>query len=65
MPRSTLAQQFMRLPAEYRRPFEEMGISGEETQPAIQLPPRPPATPPPPPPAPMRDDATTTVEVKK
>jgi hypothetical protein len=44
VPRATLAQQFARLPAEYRRPFEDMGISGEETQPAIQLP-RPPAPP--------------------
>lgn len=44
VPRATLAQQFARLPAEYRRPFEDMGISGEETQPAIQLP-RAPAAP--------------------
>jgi hypothetical protein len=44
VPRATLAQQFARLPPEYRRPFEDMGISGEETQPAIQLP-RPPAAP--------------------
>lgn len=44
VPRATLAQQFARLPLEYRRPFEDMGISGEETQPAIQLP-RPPAPP--------------------
>jgi hypothetical protein len=42
VPRATLAQQFARLPNEYRRPFEEMGITQEETQPAIQLPPRPP-----------------------
>ena len=42
VPRATLAQQFARLPAEYRRPFEEMGITAEETQPAITLP-RPPA----------------------
>jgi hypothetical protein len=47
VPRATLAQQFARLPPEYRRPFEDMGISGEETQPAIQLP-RPPAPPRPP-----------------
>lgn len=45
VPRSTLAQQFARLPPEYRRPFEDMGISGEETSPAIHLPPRPPAPP--------------------
>lgn len=43
VPRSTLAQQFARLPAEYRKPFEEMGITAEETQPAITLPVRPPA----------------------
>ncbi len=43
VPRATLAQQFTRLPYEYRRPFEEMGITAEETQPAIQLPIRPPA----------------------
>ena len=44
VPRATLAQQFARLPPEYRRPFEDMGIGGEVTQPAIQLP-RPPAPP--------------------
>jgi hypothetical protein len=38
VPRATLAHQFARLPMEYRRPFEEMGITSEETQPAIQLP---------------------------
>ncbi len=43
VPRATLAHQYARLPAEYRRPFEEMGISAEETQPAISLPVRPPA----------------------
>lgn len=45
VPRATLAQQFARLPYEYRKPFEDMGISGEETQPSIQLPIRPPAKP--------------------
>jgi hypothetical protein len=45
VPRSTLAAQFARLPHEYRRPFEDMGITQEETSPAIQLPPRPPAPP--------------------
>ena len=47
VPRATLAQQFARLPPEYRRPFEDMGISGEETQPAIHLPraPAPPSRP--------------------
>jgi len=48
VPRATLAQQFARLPQEYRRPFEDMGITGEETSPSIQLPPRPPAPPRPP-----------------
>ena len=43
VPRATLAQQFARLPHEYRKPFEDMGISGEETSPSIQLPLRPPA----------------------
>jgi hypothetical protein len=42
VPRATLAQQFARLPNEYRRPFEEMGITAEETQPSITLPIRPP-----------------------
>jgi hypothetical protein len=72
VPRATLAQQFARLPAEYRRPFEDMGITSEETQPAITLPHsmRPPATPPKPPPRPdaTRQDATieeSTVQVKK
>jgi hypothetical protein len=44
VPRSTLAAQFARLPAEYRRPFEDMGITNDETSPAIQLP-RAPAPP--------------------
>jgi hypothetical protein len=46
VPRATLAAQFARLPAEYRRPFEDMGITSEETSPSIQIG-RPPATPPP------------------
>jgi len=59
VPRAQLAAKFAKLPFEYRKPFEEMGIAGEDTQPAIQLPEsmRPPArpsnkpsTPPPPPP---------------
>jgi hypothetical protein len=37
VPRATLAAQFARLPAEYRRPFEDMGITAEETSPAIQI----------------------------
>lgn len=52
VPRATLAQQFARLPNEYRQPFEDMGITAEETQPSITLPVRPPApkaSPPPPP----------------
>ncbi|HEY0985609.1 MAG TPA: hypothetical protein VGD80_01105 [Kofleriaceae bacterium] len=44
VPRATLAAQFARLPAEYRRPFEDMGITNEETSPAIQIG-RPPASP--------------------
>jgi len=62
VPRATLAHQFARLPADYRRPFEEMGISGEETQPAITLPVRPPARPSAPPPIPNDEK---TIEVKK
>jgi hypothetical protein len=44
VPRATLAAQFARLPNEYRRPFEDMGITNEETSPAIQIS-RPPASP--------------------
>lgn len=57
VPRAQLASKFAKLPMEYRKPFEDMGIAGEDTQPAIQLPEsmRPPARPakpssPPPPP---------------
>jgi hypothetical protein len=46
VPRATLTGQFARLPVEYRRPFEDMGITNEETSPAIHIA-RPPATPPP------------------
>jgi hypothetical protein len=42
VPRATLAQQFLALPEEYRKPFEDMGIASEDTQPAIAIP-RPPA----------------------
>ncbi len=45
MSRHALAQQFARLPHEYRKPFEAMGITAEETAPSIQLPLRPPAPP--------------------
>jgi hypothetical protein len=61
VPRATLAQAYAKLPEEYRHPFEEMGITSEDTQPAIVLP-RPPAKPPAPPTAPP--DAKT-IEVKK
>jgi hypothetical protein len=44
VPRATLTGQYARLPAEYRRPFEDMGITNEETAPAIQIA-RPPAPP--------------------
>jgi len=44
VPRATLAGQFARLPTEYRRPFEDMGITNEETAPSIQIG-RPPAPP--------------------
>ncbi|MGE5180885.1 MAG: hypothetical protein ACM31C_02425 [Acidobacteriota bacterium] len=67
VPRAQLSQHFAKLPAEYRKPFEDMGVSGEDTQPAIQLPEqlRPPARPSgrtSPPPAP---DAKTLVEDPK
>jgi hypothetical protein len=47
VPRAHLAQQFAKLPFEYRKPFEDMGVSSEDTQPAISLPSqmRPPAIP--------------------
>ncbi len=64
VPRATLSHQFARLPDDYRKPFEDMGISGEETQPAITLPVRPPARPSAPPPPPPGHDEKT-VEVKK
>jgi hypothetical protein len=50
VPRAQLAQQFAKLPMEYRKPFEDMGVSSEDTQPAIALPQqmRPPAPPQPP-----------------
>jgi hypothetical protein len=52
VPRAALAQQFSKLPMEYRRPFEDMGVSSEDTQPAIAMPSqlRPPAKPSTPPP---------------
>jgi hypothetical protein len=71
VPRAQLSQHFAKLPPEYRRPFEEMGVTGEDTQPAIQLPEqmRPPAKKPPPPPgsadAPIAPPDARTIEVKK
>ena len=56
VPRATLAHQFANLPDEYRRPFEEMGITSEDTQPAIHIP-RPPAPT-------ITDDAPTKVTSK-
>lgn len=54
VPRAQLAQQFAKLPMEYRKPFEDMGVSSEDTQPAITLPQamRAPAAPSRPPPTP-------------
>jgi len=72
VPRAQLAQQFMKLPMEYRKPFEDMGISSEDTQPAIsigspQL--RPPAKVPPAPPGSptirVDEDQITKVDDKK
>jgi hypothetical protein len=68
VPRAELSRHFAKLPPEYRKPFEEMGVSGEDTQPAIQLPEamRPPAPkPPPPPPGPSTISETPTIVVKK
>lgn len=53
VPRAQLSQHFAKLPPEYRRPFEDMGVSGEDTHPSIQVaslvrpqgPPAPPAPP--------------------
>ncbi len=42
VPRAQLAQQFSKLPMEYRKPFEDMGVSSEDTSPAIAIPMRPP-----------------------
>jgi hypothetical protein len=64
VPRATLAQQFARLPNDYRRPFEDMGITAEETSPAIQLS-RPPAPPPPRPTPNPAGSASITVTAMK
>jgi hypothetical protein len=62
VPRATLAGQFARLPHEYRRPFEDMGITSEETSPAIQIarPPAPPRQTPPSPSASVSAAVTAT-----
>jgi hypothetical protein len=57
VPRATLTAQFARLPAEYRRPFEDMGITNEETAPAINIS-RPPA-----PPAPRSGSHPNTIKI--
>ena len=61
VPRAQLSQHFAKLPHEYRKPFEDMGVSGEDTQPAIQLPQnmRPPAKPSQPPPPPSAPNSPT------
>jgi hypothetical protein len=61
VPRATLAGQFARLPSEYRRPFEDMGITNEETAPTIQIG-RPPAQPRP---ASASTTIATTMKVEK
>ena len=63
VPRATLAAQYARLPHEYCKPFEDMGISGEETSPAIMMPPRTPARTTPPPLSDPDDDGGVT-EIK-
>src|SRR6185436_6884793 len=64
VPRAQLAQQFAKLPFEYRKPFEDMGVSSEDTQPAITLPTqlRPPARTAPPPPPPGSGSPTISVD---
>jgi hypothetical protein len=62
VPRATLAQQFLPLPDEYRKPFEDMGIASEDTQPSIAIP-RPPARPTPGlPSVPMHHESTIEVD---
>jgi len=53
VPRAQLAHSFSKLPMEYRKPFEDMGISSEDTSPAIAIP-RAPGAPPGPPPGAMK-----------
>jgi hypothetical protein len=67
VPRAQLSQHFAKLPLEYQKPFQEMGVSGEDTQPAIQLPEhmRPPAAPKLPPSPPGASGDTKTIKVEK
>lgn len=62
VPRAQLSQHFAKLPPEYRRPFEDMGISGEDTQPAIQISQLRPSPPTPPPGSGNGDLATVKVD---
>jgi hypothetical protein len=66
VPRAQLSQHFVKLPPEYQKPFVEMGVSGEDTQPAIQLPEamRPPAKKTSPPPL-GHMDKTIEIDPKK
>jgi hypothetical protein len=67
VPRAALAQQFSKLPMEYRKPFEDMGVSSEDTQPAISIgqlrPPAKPSSPPPSPGVPVSPPHAPTVRV--
>lgn len=69
VPRAQLSQHFAKLPPEYRRPFEDMGVSGEDTQPSIQVAPflRAPSGPPTPPspPSPTLGTGNGSVSVAK
>ncbi len=66
VPRAQLSQHFVKLPPEYQKPFVDMGVSGEDTQPAIQLPEamRPPAKRTSPPPL-GHADKTIEIDPKK
>jgi hypothetical protein len=67
VPRAALAQQFSKLPMEYRKPFEDMGVSSEDTQPAISVgqlrPPAKPSSPPPGPGVPVSPPHAQTIRV--
>jgi hypothetical protein len=62
VPRATLAARFARLPYDYRRPFEDMGITNEETSPAIVIG-RPPAAASAPPPVPRGGVNANTIKI--